>query len=328
MIMKKFLLLALLSMFVLSSCSKGDDTLNEESPEYTGVFVNASVLRSFDITDTPSPLYARIEIYEGENIEKRNPDDINIAYDTKTNRTISPIAYEERDLTILHIFEINKTYFIFVKIMDSSCAFANGAYSYCIFKPTKPQYDSNGIRELTKIFSYNTKPNSYEKWDVDLTQEQVADFGKANWGDTKEVVKSKEKLTLIQETSNLLKYNQKTNNYIVYNFNSSGFFKGEKKFESTINTINGTGMLLGYLSVIDNLTKEYGSPTSFTKDVHQYDITSPEFREIGEWVAYGGRITYSFQNGKVTAIIQGDRDYAFAMNGKGTRWDISQIFIK
>lgn len=93
--MKKILLLALLSMLVLSSCSKGDDTLNEESPEYTGVFIKASVLRSFDITDTPSPLYARIEIYEGENIEKRNPDDINIAYDTKTNRTISPIAYKE-----------------------------------------------------------------------------------------------------------------------------------------------------------------------------------------------------------------------------------------
>lgn len=292
---------------------------NEDLTTYS-LNIHVEQLKSFDITDNPTRLHSRFEIYEGSGLEKKDPNEVDYAYD-KSGKKVKAIASSDREFSFHFEYKIGEEYFVFVKVMDSN-SFCNGAYSYCTFSPKNGE-----TYELTKIFSYNTSEGEYEDWNVDLSKETPKDFYVGKWGDSKEKIKSKETHNLVENTSTKLKYYLSINKYLSYMFDNSGLYKGEVEYSNTAKMMNGGAVLLGYLTELDNLKKKYGEPTSFTKDVYSSEASSDEFRIMGENVAKGGSITYTFNDGKVIARIIGDREYYMYMGG-GIKWTITQTFNK
>lgn len=327
--MKKTILSMLLAVIavglsaVFTSCSSDDDDKNNNSSQIFPIVIETYQLASYDITDTPTPLYARIEVYEGNNIEKRDIEQDNVAYDKKTGKAVHPKYYADRDLSLMCDVENGKTYFVFVKIMDSY-SFCNKSYSYCTITPI---YKENEWQRYKKIFSYNAVSEKYEEWDADLTLQRVNDFYVGKFGDSKEYIKSREKHSLVQETSSSLEYKINVKENIRYEFDSNGFYMGEAiGTYTTPNVVNGGGILLGYLGVVDKMKKKFGEPTYYSENIYKYEAASEDFKKIGENVAKGGSITYIFNNGKARAYIIGDYNYYFA-NG-GSKWTITETYNK
>lgn len=312
----------MLPMVLLSACSKddGDDITGGENETTYGLSIHVEQLKSFDITERRTRLYSRVEVFEGTDLEKKDPNESDYAYD-KNGKKIKAVASCDREFSFHFEYKIGKEYLVFVKVVDSN-SFCNGAYSYCTFSPKNGE-----IYELAKTFSYNTSDGEYEDWDVDLSKELPKDFYVGKWGDSKDKIKSKETHNLLENTSGKLKYYLSTNKYLYYMFDNSGLYKGEVEYSNTAKIMNGSAVLLGYLTEIDNLKKKYGNPTSFTKDIYSCEANSDEFRIMGENVAKGGSITYTFNDGKVIARIIGDREYYMYMGG-GIKWTITQTFNK
>lgn len=322
-IMKKILfLLAVLPMVLLSACSKddGDDITGGEDETTYGLSIHVEQLKSFDITERRTRLYSRVEVFEGTDLEKKDPNESDYAYD-KNGKKIKAVASCDREFSFHFEYKIGKEYLVFVKVVDSN-SFCNGAYSYCTFSP------KNGdTYELTKTFSYNSSDGEYEEWDVDLSKENPKDFYAGNWGDSMDKIKSKETHGIAGQTSTTLKYYLSANKYLYYIFDNTGLYKGEVEYSNTAPMMNGGAVLLGYKSELDNLKKKYGEPTYFSKDIYSCEPSSEEFKKIGENVAQGGSITYTFNDGKVIAKIVGDREYWMYMGG-GIKWTITQTFNK
>jgi len=317
--LKNIWLLFFLCSVICCSSENNDDT-TEQSTKKGLLTINVNELCSYDTTEQRIPLQAQIEIYRGDGTDLGTPKN-GFAWNKKSNNQVAAIKWTDKDYSLTYEYETDKTYYVFVRINDDN-SFCNGAYSYCTIHPTSE------ITNVSKTFSFNASEDDYEEWSIDLSVEKEKDFFIANWEDSKSSVKAKEKRVLINETNSELTYYHSENRTLSYKFDELGLSAGCLTFSNTTPSLNSGGVLLGYLSIVDELKSKYGDPDYYSTDIYQYEPTSDEFKDLGRSVIVKGTIiTYSFKGGKVSATLWGYPSYYYSTRG-GAKWDIYQDFRK
>lgn len=310
-------MLIVLGFFSLSSCSGDNDEPKKESntpSKEVSVLINAKIC---DITGNIQSENIKIEIYEGNNLEKREAFD-GVAYKTGTNSQVKPIMVS--DFSCSFTLKSGVNYLIAVICQGKKYSFTKGAYSFInIVAPNK-------YEEYVKIFSANSRTNVAEDWNADTNY--IPDCLNGKWGDSKEIIKALETNIISDEGPDFIAYGYKYNNLTTYYFDSNGFNHGFKSKYYSVNVINGGATLLGFRSTVEKMIEKYGQPSSFTDDILSMEPSSSEFNRIGESVIKGKSITYYFNDRKISTTIKGDYDYYTAYFGKASAWTITEDYYK
>lgn len=159
--MKYFLLLSF-SLFLLVGCSENSRE-EEEAIKYSVIKIQVEGKDSYNEDDLAMRQPALIEIYEGDNIEKRDVNKDGIAYDVKNNKDVKAVAAQDgRWYYVFDKAKVGMRYFVFVKTRDyPSLDFNEGAYSYTsIIAPL----NENEEFEINKVFTYNARLNVQYLW--------------------------------------------------------------------------------------------------------------------------------------------------------------------
>lgn len=301
--MKKLLLLLLVVIGIVG-CDKAEGDKEKENPS-----LEVTVRTAEDFTQYPEKLPTRavIEVYDitsGITINKKISDADGVAKDDSGN-TINAIV-KDIDKTSLYStdLEINKKYYIFVKVVDDDYG---NIYAH---SDTTIVFDKK-IIELEKIFSAGAKPSTYEKWNIDLTQKQ-SDFFVASFGDSKEYVKAKESSIPLNSDNSKLVYLQSENGKYrtekEYHFTGNQFTKGLTNLTAIFRASSGSGEDIGvdmgtkaclanYKNSINMLKEEYGTPKFVSEDVFLLTETGESDGSIfrAGMDVMNGRKTYTYK---------------------------------
>lgn len=236
---------------------------------------------------------ALVEIYEGDNFEKRDNDIKGTAHDKSTGKKVYAIAAEEGNW--FYNFTKAKTgkkYFIVVKTQkDPFLDFNEGAYSYTTITASSKENDKVSIE---KIFTFDARPNQYEEWNAPLTKNS-SDFGVARYGDSSSYINFKEKSQWVFGGSDYDKYyvDKYTNKYYYYFLRK--FYKGAIK-ESHQYSSQYPQLLIYCLSdfrqTVQSLKDKYGTPDYYTADIFSFNNTDADYTKWDDF-----RIGQEIMNG-------------------------------
>lgn len=293
--MKKILFLSI-AVIAMVGCSKSDE--EQVQPKYLSLDVTVESTKYYSTEKEPSIIDAIIEIYEGDNIEKKDISIDGFAFDKSSNTNVQALFTASNSYHLnFDKAEIGKSYFIFIKHNDSgSQSYKNGAYSYTTVKASGNEGD---VINIKKIFSNNARPNEYEELNYDITKSN-SDFYVARFRDTKEYVRGKEMGAPSYSGGTYDKYylDKYTNKY--YYYSSGVFYKGITKlsyqyssqFPQLILTCLGD-----YRKAITELKEQYGNPVDYNVDIYSFNNSSSDYTQnddfkIGQEVMNGFKAFY------------------------------------